>query len=57
MENVADERLHLRHYCGYVLPLCVENIRWGIQVLRATCAELQDNMKFGEEASFQLSGL
>jgi len=57
MENVADERLHLQHYCGYVLPVCVESTRWGIQVLHATCAELQDNMKFDEEASFQVSGL
>jgi len=57
MENVADERLHPQNYCGYVLPVCVESTGCSILVLHATCAEHQDNMKFDEEASFQLSGL
>ena len=52
MENVADEQLHLQNFFGYVLPVCVERTRWSIQVLRATCAENQDVMKFDEEALF-----
>jgi len=52
MENIADEQLHLQNYFGYVLPVCVESTGWSIQLLRATCAEHQDVMKFGEEAIF-----